>query len=236
MHSNKKNNKILVIAAHPEDEILGCGGTLAKLKKEGNEIYIYFIAEGISARFSKKDIISEKVKKEIKIRNQCCINSLKTLGINKTNIEFGTRVCCRLDQIYLLDLIKDIEQKVNRIKPNIIFTHWHNDLNIDHKIVNNAVRVATRPINKDYIKEILCFEVLSSTEWNHISEFKPNYFFNISKFISLKCKAFNKYKKEIKPKPHPRSKEVIESLATYRGSQVGLEYAEAFYLLKKINN
>ena len=229
-----KKDKILVIAAHPDDEILGCGGTIAKLKKKGNEIRVFFAAEGITARYLKKDFNTLKVKREIETRNLQSIQALKILGINKKYISFGNRRCCRLDQIPLIDLVKDIENKLDEIKPNVIFTHWHNDLNIDHKIVNQAVCVAIRPINRSYIKEILCFEILSSTEWNTKSAFNPNCFFDITKFIFKKCSAFSKFKKEIKPWPHSRSKEVIKSLAIFRGSQVGLKYAEGFSLIKRI--
>jgi len=229
-----KKDKILVIAAHPDDEILGCGGTIAKLRKEGKEVHVFFLAEGITARYLKKDFNTLKVKKEIETRNLQSIKALKILGINRKYISFGNRTCCRLDQIALIDLIKDIESKLDDIKPNTIFTHWHNDLNIDHKIVNHAVGVATRPINKSYIKEILCFEILSSTEWNTKSAFNPNCFFDISKFIFKKCTAFSQFKKEIQPWPHSRSKEVIKSLAIFRGCQVGLKYAEGFFLMKKI--
>ena len=233
MYLNKKD-KILIIAAHPDDEILGCGGTIAKLKKEGNEIHVFFSAEGITARYLKKDFNTLKVKKEIETRNRQSIQALKILGINKKDILFGNRRCCRLDQIPLIDLVKDIENKLDDIKPNIIFTHWHNDLNIDHKIVNHAVRVATRPINKNFIEEILSFEVLSSTEWNGIEAFNPNYFVDISNFINIKCKSFNKYTKEVRSGSHPRNSEHIKALAKYRGGQAGYKFAESFFLIKKL--
>ena len=132
-----------------------------------------------------------------------------------------------------LYLEKKIEEKINIIKPNIIFTHWNNDLNIDHKIINHAVRVATRPINKDFIKEILSFEVLSSTEWNCTEAFNPNYFVNISNFINIKCKSFNMYTNEVRAGLHPRNSEHIKALAKYRGGQAGYKFAESFSLIKK---
>ena len=229
----KKKNNVLVIAAHPDDEILGCGGTLAKLKKNGFEIHIFFLSDGITARYEKKDFNSIKVQKEIKNRNLQAVNALKKIGVKKNNISFGTRDCCRLDQVPLIDLVKDIEKELDVVKPKIIFTNWHNDLNIDHKITNNALRVAVRPVNKNYIEEILSFEVLSSTEWNSLDSFNPNYFVDISNFIDLKCKSFNQYKDEIRKKPHPRTIENIKALAKYRGGQSGFNYAEAFFLIKK---
>ena len=228
-----KKDKILVIAAHPDDEVLGCGGTIAKLKKEGSDIYVYFLAEGVTARYLQKDFNSEKVKKEILKRNQDCVRALRILGVKKNNIKFENNLCCRLDQVPLIDLEKKIEEKINIIKPNIIFTHWDNDLNIDHKIINHAVRVATRPINKDFIKEILSFEVLSSTEWNCTEAFNPNYFVNISNFINIKCKSFNMYTNEVRAGLHPRNSEHIKALAKYRGGQAGYKFAESFSLIKK---
>ena len=97
----------------------------------------------------------------------------------------------------------------------------------------NALRVAVRPVNKNYIEEILSFEVLSSTEWNSLDSFNPNYFVDISNFIDLKCNSFNQYKDEIRKKPHPRTIENIKALAKYRGGQSGFNYAEAFFLIKK---
>ena len=229
--SNRK--KILVIAAHPDDEVLGCGGTIAKFKKKGADVYVYFLAEGITARYLQQDFNSKRVKEEIFKRNQDCLKALSILGVKKNDIEFENNFCCRLDQVPLIDLVKKIEEKILIIKPNIIFTHWHNDLNIDHKIVNHAVRVATRPINKNFIEEILSFEVLSSTEWSGIEAFNPNYFVDISNFINIKCKSFNKYTKEVRSGSHPRNSEHIKALAKYRGGQAGYKFAESFSLIKK---
>ena len=230
-----KKDKVLVIAAHPDDEVLGCGGTIAKLKKEGSDIYVYFLAEGVTARYLQKDFNSEKVKKEILKRNQDCVRALRILGVKKNNIKFENNLCCRLDQVPLIDLEKKIEEKINIIKPNIIFTHWNNDLNIDHKIINHAVRVATRPINNDFIKEILSFEVLSSTEWNCTEAFNPNYFVNIEKYLEKKIEAMELFTSEIREFPHPRSSENIKHVASRWGTVSGFRAAEAFEIIRRFN-
>ena len=217
--------KILVFAAHPDDEVLGCGATLAKYVKQKCEILVVFFTDGVNARENqpKKNVIDRK--KNAKL-------CLQILGIkNFKNYELLDN---QLDKYPLLQIVKIIEKEVNLFKPNTIYTHFNNDLNIDHQIVSRAVSTATRLNSK--IENIFQFEVLSSTELNNLNSsvnFTPNTFENIKDYIDIKLKAFSSYKNEIKKWPHPRSKEGLKTLAKYRGMQSGQDYAEAFIQIRR---
>ena len=230
MHS-KKN--ILVICAHPDDEILGCGGTLYKLKKNKCNIKILILSEGITARYEEKYFNSKKVLNEIKIRNENCIKANQLLGI--TDVIFLNNRCCRLDTIPIIEVTKSIEEVIKAFKPNIIFTHNSDDINIDHRICYAASLAACRPYNKKFIEKIYTFEVLSSTEWNTKSSFQPQTFIDISNEINHKIKALKKYGNEILPDPNSRSVKKVKSLANYRGAFIGVNEAEAFELIRSIN-
>ena len=235
MQFNKKD-KILIIAAHPDDEVLGCGGTISSLRNKGVETRIVFLSEGVSSRFNINQKNLGNITKEIKLRNNNSIKALKILGINKKNIFFENHPCCQLDTIPRLNLIKIIEKHISIFKPSVIFTHYMNDVNIDHKITFKYVLAATRPHGNKFIKSIYLFEVLSSTEWNFVKPFPANCFFDISKTIKKKISAMKAYGKEYKSYPHPRSSKVIEALAIYRGAQVGINFAEGYFLLRTKNS
>jgi N-acetylglucosamine malate deacetylase 1 len=226
-----KNKSLLVVAAHPDDEVLGCGGTIAKFKKKGFTINILFLSDGVSSRkISKKTYI-----KEIKIRRNACLKACKILGSNKP--VFNDLPDNSLDSVPLLKVVKIIEKSINKFKPNIIFTHYFGDLNIDHQIVNKAVVTASRPQNKNPVKTILFFEIPSSTEWQiskKRKQFSPNWFEDISKELNKKIQAINCYKDELRKWPHPRSVKGIKSLANWRGATAGFDAAEAFVLGRKL--
>lgn len=227
-----KKNKILVISAHPDDEVLGCGGMMINSIQEGHIVHVLFLAEGISARYDGKFLNNKRIKKEIVERNKNCLESLSVIGIPKNRIYFNNFQCCRLDTYPLIEITKIIEGYINLIKPNIIFTHNNFDINVDHQIVNKATIAACRPINKNYLNEIYTYEVLSSTEWNTSNNFNPQLFVDITKSIKQKIRALKKYKKEILKSPNSRSIEKTIAMAEYRGAFVGYKYAEAFQLFR----
>jgi len=221
-----KNKKILIIAAHPDDEILGCGGTISKLKNE-NCIEVLFMTNGVSSR--------KKNKKQILRRKKAYLNLFKHLSLPvPKNFNLPDN---EMDKIPLLKIVKKIEQKIRSYRPDTIITHYSHCLNIDHKITYEAVITACRPVNELSVKKILSFEIPSSTDWALYKgkNFQPNYFIDISKHIKNKINLIKFYKEELRSYPHSRSIPAIKALASFRGVSCGVKYAEGFYLNRFID-
>lgn len=225
-------DRILVVAAHPDDEVLGCGGTIVKAVNSGAKVAIMFLGEGISARFPVGEYHSEEFKQESKIRFNSAVKALKILGVK--DYWFGGRLCCQFDSEKMITLVKDIEQKIQKFKPTTILTHDRAEVNIDHRVTYEAVESACRPTMPNSPKEILSFEIICSGSWTFESSFKPNVFVDISDVWEKKMEAWQCYEGERRPFPFPRSDEGIRSLAEYRGLSAGLQKAEGFKLLRKI--
>jgi len=225
--------KIMLIAAHPDDELLGSAGTLLYYKKKGYEIKIIFLSDGESSRGG---VEKKKIKNLILKRKIQAIKVSKLCKFKEPSFaEFPDN---HLDSIPLINIVKFIEKEIKEYKPTIIITHNENDLNIDHQLVFKAVVTATRPSTKTFVDAIYCFETPSSTENNFSklkASFNPNLFFDITKYINTKIKLLKVYKKELRPYPHARSLRGIKILAKYRGTQIGVKYAEAFYVLRQLN-
>ena len=221
---------ILIVAAHPDDEVLGCGGTVARLVREGNRAYTLILGQGIASRYGSGD--KDKTEQEIKKLNKDMFKANRILKIkNVFSYSFPDN---GFDTVPLLDIVKVIEKVKRKIKPEIVFTHFRNDLNVDHRIVYEAVTTATRPMNSETVKEIYSFEVPSSTEWNYPITFSPNVFFDVSDTIGIKLKALAEYKSEIRRPPHMRSLEGVRLNAELWGMKVSLKYAEAFENVRSI--
>ena len=222
------SKKILVCVAHPDDETIGCGGTIAKHLKNGDKVFCVSMTDGVSSRDNFK-------KKDISKRNYSLKKAEKILGFQwvKTQKIFPDN---QLDTVKFLDIVKVLEIVKKRIKPSIIYTHYPEDLNIDHRVVAEATLTAFRPL-KDNFEKILAFEIPSSTDYRYYKKktFNPNYFNDISKYWNKKKKALLAYKQELRKSPNSRSLKGIETLAKYRGMQNGLKCAEAFLILKEIN-
>ena len=226
--------RILIIAAHPDDEVLGCGGLISKFSKKNSIIRIVFLAEGISSRYNLKNPRSiEKINDEISYRENCALEALEILGVSRGEIFFNKRKCCQLDNYPLLEITKEIEYHIKDFLPSCLITHFGQDTNIDHRVSFQATLPAIRPTKGNNLNLILSFEVISSTEWNYTEQFRPNFFINIDDEIENKLNACLKYDKEISKKNDKRSIENIKALAIFRGSQSGHNYAEAFQLIVK---
>ena len=225
---------ILIIAAHPDDEILGMGGTILKHTSNKDNVTIVYMATGITARRSTTEIKSNEDKKlqnEILELRKDALKAAKLLKVK--DIKFYDFPDNQMDSITLLNVVKAIEKEIKIVKPDRIYTNHYGDLNVDHKIVSNATLTACRPLN-EHVKEIFSFEVLSSTEWSYPYTFKPNYFVNIKKQLSKKIDAMKMFKDESRSFPHPRSPENIKFVAGRWGSVSGFEAAEAFEIIRKI--
>ena len=223
--------RVLVIAAHPDDEVLGCGGTLAKLADQGKQVHVAFIADGVYSREGN----SAAQQSELTNRRNAARQASNILGV--TSVAFGDFPDNRLDTIALLDIIKPIEEMISKYQPDTIFTHHIGDVNIDHQRVHQAMIAACRPQSGHPVKTLLFFEVPSSTEWQppeSAPAFMPNWFVDISSTLERKLTALDAYAEELRPWPHPRSRQGVEYLARWRGAAIGANAAEAFTLGRQL--
>ena len=230
---------VLVIAAHPDDEVLGMGGTMLRHAKENDTVNVMYLATGITSRKNDSLVtknsdykrIQEKYQNEIKKLRNDALSAAKLLNVEKTTFfDFPDNA---MDSVPQIEITKVIEKEIAKNKPDRIYTNHFNDLNVDHRTVFNATMTACRPVNF-IVKEIFSFEVLSSTEWNYPLKFNPNYFVNIKNQLSKKISAMKCFKSEIKKFPHPRSPEGIKTSASKWGSVAGFDAAEAFEIIRKI--
>lgn len=220
---------VLVIAAHPDDEILGIGGTAIKHVKEGDKVYCLILGEGVTSRESFSEESLQTLHKQT-------VAAAKIIGYHQVILQKLPDQ--KFDTAPLLDIVKGIEKCLKTIKPDLVYTHCPEDLNLDHQITFQAVLTASRPCNECAPKEIRVFETLSSTEWQSKSKnnFNPNLYININQEIELKIKALEEYSSELREYPHPRSIEGVKILAQFRGLEVGKKYAEAFSIIRKIKD
>jgi len=221
---------ILVIAAHPDDEVLGCGGSIAKWTENGESVHVLIMATGVTSRDG-----VENLKDKLRLLEESAKLSCKILGVKSLKIlKFPDN---RMDSEDRLDVIKAIELEIALLKPHTVVTHFKGDLNIDHQIVSESVLTACRPQAGFSVRRLLAFEIGSSTEWQSPSfniPFQPNFFEDITSTLSTKIKALKCYKSEIRDWPHPRSILGVEYTAKNRGGSIGCDAAEAFILLREI--
>lgn len=224
------NKSLLIVAAHPDDEVLGCGGTLALLADQGAQVHVAFLADGV---FSRDPSHGRQV--DLVARRAAAQKACDVLGVK--SVSFGDFPDNRMDTVALLDITKAVEELIARRQPDTIFTHHAGDLNIDHRRIHEAVVTACRPQRGCSVKTLLCFEVPSSTEWQLSGSapvFAPNWFVDISATLDRKLAALDAYAAELRPWPHPRSKQGVEHLARWRGATIGSEAAEAFMLGRQL--
>jgi len=217
----------LIVVAHPDDEILGCGGLIAKYASEV-DFHVLFLAEGSTCRYKEPDSI--EAQSAVKLRNQCAENALTELGVK--SFCFHDLPCGRLDQIPLIDMNKIVEQAIMHLKPDLLITHSDCDSNQDHVKICKSCMIASRPYNSS-VKVVLSCEILSSTEWGFLEGFHPTICVELSRqHVEKKYSALSLYDSEIRPFPFPRSELGIEALARTRGMQFGFEYGEVFRLIR----
>lgn len=216
---------ILVVAAHSDDEALGCGGTIARHVAEGDTVYAVFLADGVSSREGNGNC-------ELNKREEAAERARQILGITK-NYYLGLPDN-RLDALPLIEVIQPLERVISEIKPQIIYTHHYGDLNVDHRIAHQVVMTACRPLPGSSVREIYTFQVMSSTEWSApgLMPFLPNCTVDISPYLSIKEAALSAYDLEMRDYPHSRSLRHILALAQHNGAVSGFAAAEVFMLMR----
>lgn len=225
-------SKILVVAAHPDDEILGVGGSIARSVREGNKAYALILGEGQTSRWETREQAEKNFVQEL---HRDTLKAAEIIGYTK--VYFGNFPDNRFDSCDLLDVVKQVEKHVEELEPDIVYTHHSGDLNIDHRVTHDAVLTATRPISPYTVKVVYGFETVSSTEWNFGKKemsFFPNVFVDISNELQIKCEAMKLYTSELRDFPHPRSIEMLEAVARRWGGVIGKDYAEAFELIREV--
>jgi|SRR5919202_4647764 LmbE family N-acetylglucosaminyl deacetylase len=220
--------KILVVAAHPDDETLGAGGTVARYAMAGSEVWVCIVCDGVTKRHG-----------EVGLQRRCAEEACEVLGVSK--VVFCDLPDQRLDGLALVDVITPIEQCVRELRPDIVLTHFKEDVNQDHRVVFDATMVATRPGTTQTVRTLMCYETASSTEWAAPFQggvFAPNVFVDISTTLDTKVDAMSRYANthisEVKEYPHPRSLEAVEIYAKRQGVVVGTEAAEPFMLVRGV--
>ncbi|MDR0220327.1 MAG: PIG-L family deacetylase [Lachnospiraceae bacterium] len=221
-----EEKRVLVVAAHPDDEVLGCGGTVRKWSNSGAHVFALILAQGMAARGGEG---GEALQASIEaLRTQA--KAASALAGYK-DITFENLPDNRLDSVDLLDIAQIVEHYIDKYRPQVVLTHHHGDLNIDHRLCFQAVLTACRPQPGSAVREVYTFETPSATEWNfpyYKNGFSANYFVDISETLEAKLEAVACYTTEVRPSPHPRSLEALRAIASRWGSVAGLAYAEAF--------
>lgn len=224
---------ILIVAAHPDDEILGIGGTAARHAAEGDNVFALILGEGQTSRGERREDVGRG---EVEELHRNTIESAAAIGFKE--VYFADFPDNRFDSVDLLDIVKAVEKKIQKLAPQIVYTHYSGDLNIDHELTARAVLTATRPMISCGVEEVYAFETLSSSEWNfdysRQSAFAPNVFVDITDYYHKKEQAMKCYVSELCEFPHPRSLAGMDALSRMRGMAAGMQRAEAFMLLRRV--
>lgn len=226
-------NRVLVVSAHPDDEVLGCGGSIARHADNGDHVQVLIVAEGVTSRQIQRD--RRQVDKDLSSLGKAARAAGSILGA--AGVDLLDLPDNRLDSLDRLDLIKQIEERIDHYQPEVVYVHHVGDVNVDHRRLHEAVVTACRPTPGQTVKRILSYEIASSSEWQppgSAPAFQPNWFVDISNQWQRKHDALISYKSEMRPWPHARSIEAVEHLARWRGAQVGVKAAEAFFLLRQV--
>lgn len=224
-------HKILVIAAHPDDEVLGMGGTIAKLTREGKQVDVLIVTDGSSSQYRDADNLQEIIEAK-KQETRLCAD---VLGVR--NVYYGEQPDMKLDCTPHIEINQVIENVIDELQPDTVFTHFWGDVNRDHQEVYKSTLVAVRPVMGQVVKELYCYRVPSSTEWTPNkgdTMFMPNVFVDITEYAELKYKAFACYSTELRDYPHPRSVQYLRETDKTTGLRVGLLAGEEFVLLRKL--
>jgi LmbE family N-acetylglucosaminyl deacetylase len=229
---NDPGSTVLVVAAHPDDEVLGCGGTMSRLGREGHRIHVVVLGEGVTARHRNRGGADPALLEALQSASRRAAEALGATEVRHFGLADN-----RFDTIPLLEIVHLIEGVVRDVRPAVVYSHHPGDLNVDHQITSRAVLTGTRPVLGCPVRDLYAFEVPSSTEWAFgMAErgFRPNVFVDVTASLETKIEAMAMYEDEVRTWPHPRSSEALRAIARRWGSVCGLDYAEAFELVRSV--
>jgi LmbE family N-acetylglucosaminyl deacetylase len=221
---------VLCVAAHPDDEVLGVGGTLARHAAKGEEVHVCILSDGVTSRYDDTDAVDD----EIKQRRDRARDACETLGATVSLHDFPDN---SFDTVPLLDIVQTIERELKEHDPDIIYTHHYGDLNVDHELACRATITATRPLADSSVERVLAYETLSASEWSipeASNAFQPTSFVDISSHIDVKLDALSVYENELREPPHPRTVNTIQKNAEVWGAKTGVDAAEPFEVLREV--
>jgi len=223
---------ILCVVAHPDDEVLGVGGTLARHTASGDDVHVCILSDGVASRHEE---IDSKVREQIERRRDRARKACENLGVKSTSFyQFPDN---EFDSVPLLDIVQTIEDEIEEHDPDVVYTHHYGDLNIDHELTSRATVTATRPLKESRINKVLAFETLSATEWSTPSPenaFQPQHFVNIEETLEAKLAGLSVYEDELRDAPHPRTVDTIRQNAHVWGAKAGIPAAEPFEVLREV--
>jgi LmbE family N-acetylglucosaminyl deacetylase len=221
---------VLCIGAHPDDEVLGVGGTLARHAANGTDVHVCLLSDGVTSRYDEEDSAREEIQQRRDRARRAC----ETLGATVSLHGFPDN---SFDTVPLLDIVQTIEAEIEEHEPTVVYTHHYGDLNMDHELACRATVTATRPLADSGVERVLAFETLSATEWSvpePSNAFQPTAFIDIEDYLDAKLEALSVYEQELREPPHPRTTETVRQNAEVWGAKAGLGAAEPFELLREV--
>jgi LmbE family N-acetylglucosaminyl deacetylase len=223
---------VLCVVAHPDDEVLGVGGTLARHAGAGEEVHVCILSDGVTSRYDEVDAAAER---EIQQRRERARTACEELGVESVSLhEFPDN---QFDTVPLLDLVQTVEGEIEAHDPDIVYTHHHGELNVDHELTCRAVVTATRPLADSGVERVLACETLSASEWavpDPSNAFQPTSFVAIDGQLDAKLDALACYENELRDPPHPRTVETVRQNAEVWGAKAGVPAAEPFEVLREV--
>jgi len=221
---------VLCIGAHPDDEVLGVGGTLARHATNGKDVHVCLLSDGVTSRYDDEDSAQEEIQQRRDRAQRAC----EMLGATVSLHGFPDN---SFDTVPLLDIVQTIEAEIEEHEPTVVYTHHYGDLNIDHELACRATVTATRPLADSGVERVLAFETLSATEWSvpePSNAFQPTAFVDVGDHLDTKLEAFSVYERELQEPPHPRTPETVRQNAKVWGGKAGFDAVEPFELLREV--
>lgn len=221
---------VLCVGAHPDDEVLGAGGTLARHAADGEDVHVCILSDGVTSRYDDPENATEEIEQRRDRARRACEAFNATVSLH----EYPDN---QFDTVALLDLVQTVEEEIAEHGPRVVYTHHYGDLNVDHELACRATVTATRPLSDSGVERVLAFETLSATEWSVPSPenaFQPHEFVDIDEHLSTKLDALSVYESELRESPHPRTPDTVKQNARVWGAKAGLSAAEPFEVLRSL--